>query len=138
MSTYSLDLRQRVIGDCLAGTMTIEVARKYRVGLTFVRKLKRQFRELGHVRPLKAVRDRSTKLDKYVTQLVNLVHDRPDATLEELAEALPIEVSASTVGRMLRKLQITRKKRPSVPANNLANMSKSGVNSGRKSPLIGT
>ena len=40
MRAYSQDLRERVLADCDAGMGTIEVAAKYRVSQSWVRRLK--------------------------------------------------------------------------------------------------
>lgn len=59
---------------------------------------------ISSVLSLEPTPDHSTKLDQHVTTLVNIVHDRPDATLKEIAEEHPIEVSGSAVGNMLERL----------------------------------
>ena len=51
MDAYSLDLRSRVIGDCDAGLGTKEVAEKYKVSQSWVRKLKQIRRETGQIGP---------------------------------------------------------------------------------------
>jgi hypothetical protein len=54
MRAYSVDLRQRVIHDCDAGTGTRAVAGKYSVRPSWVRELKRQSRGAGSVQPITA------------------------------------------------------------------------------------
>ena len=47
----ALDLRSRVIADCDAGLGTKEVAEKYKVSQSWVRKLKQIRRETGQIGP---------------------------------------------------------------------------------------
>lgn len=52
MRAYSLDLRQKVIAAVERGNSTIElVADAYGVGATFVKKMLRQHRQTGDLRP---------------------------------------------------------------------------------------
>ena len=47
MQAYSLDLRERVVADRVAGLRTAEVARKYRVSPAWVRRLLQRYRATG-------------------------------------------------------------------------------------------
>ena len=49
MDSYSIDLRKRVLEDCDAGSSTRQVALKYRVSESWVRRLKQRQRELGEI-----------------------------------------------------------------------------------------
>ena len=52
MRAYSLDLRQKVVAAVERGDSTIEgVAASFGVGQTFVKKMLRQHRETGDLRP---------------------------------------------------------------------------------------
>ena len=53
MRAYSADLRERVLADCDAGLPTAEVAAKYRVSASWVRRLKQRRRETGETAPRK-------------------------------------------------------------------------------------
>ena len=112
MQAYSMDLRIRVMADVDSGLGTNAVAKKYRVSADWVRKLKRFRRETGDFGPRKQRVSRATKLDNHLDELQHLVAERPDATLNELRDALGVPVSASTIWRALRRLQITFKKSP--------------------------
>ena len=54
MKAYSLDLRQRVLKDVDAGMSTREVATKYDVSESWVRRLKQRLRETGEIGPRRA------------------------------------------------------------------------------------
>ena len=51
MDAYSLDLRKRVLKDADAGLGTREVALKYDVSESWVRRLKQRRRESGEIAP---------------------------------------------------------------------------------------
>jgi hypothetical protein len=61
-------------------------------------------------KPLPGVAGRKRKLKEHQETLKNLVAAAPDATLEGLADQLPIKVSTSMVYRELQHLKITYKK----------------------------
>lgn len=51
MKPYSTDLRERVLADCDAGLPTKQVATKYRVSPSWVRRLKQRRRQSGQITP---------------------------------------------------------------------------------------
>ena len=110
MKAYSMDLRERVLGDCDAGLNTHDVALKYRVSKAWVRRLKQRRRESGEVAPRSSRNGKQPKWLPHVEQLEHLVREQPDATLDELRRQLGIEISAPTLCRALRRLQLTYKK----------------------------
>lgn len=131
MQPYSMDLRERVIADCDEGLGTTAVAKKYRVSESWVRGLKRRRRETGEIGPRKQRTSHATKLDDHLDQLNRLVEERPDATLVELRDELGVPVAPATVWRALRRLQLTFKKKLSMPASKTAQTFKPGVRSGK-------
>ena len=52
MEAISLDLRKRVVADCDAGMKTGQVAAKYGVSGSWVRRLKQRRRETGSIEAL--------------------------------------------------------------------------------------
>jgi transposase len=114
MQAYSMDLRERVMADVEAGLGTEATARKYRVSASWVRKLKRQRREVGHFAPLSPRVSHESKLDPHLEQLDGFVQQKPDATLNELQAQLRAQGAAAgrvTVWRALKKLGLTFKKK---------------------------
>jgi transposase len=110
MRAYSLDLRKRVIADYDAGTRTQAIAEKYRVSTKWVRDLRRLREETGQIAPRQGKTGPKPKLAEHAEQLTELVQQNPDATLEELRQALPVAVSITTLWRVLRQLGVTFKK----------------------------
>lgn len=131
MRSYSVDLRTRVLEDCDQGGSTREVALKYRVSESWVRRLKQRRRENGEVAPRRAGNKHPPRWLAHAEQLQQLVNEQPDATLRELGEQLGIKISPQTLARALRALQLTFKKKSFVPRSKTVRMSKSVVPLGR-------
>jgi transposase len=112
VEAYSQDLRLRVLADSDAELSTQEVAEKFRVSESWVRKIKRRRRETGETAPRKARVSHATKLDGQLDYLQQCVAEKPDATLAELRSRLPVPVASSTVWHALRRLRFSFKKSP--------------------------
>jgi transposase len=113
MTAYWMDLRERVLGDCDAGTRTKVVALKYRVSPAWVRRLKQHRRERGDIVPRTGGGSRGRKIDR--ERLATLVREQPDATLVELRQRPGAGVTAWAIGKALRELGLSYKKSPSAP-----------------------
>jgi len=136
MKAYSMDLRQRVIDDCDAGLGTKAVAQKYSVSPAWVRRLKQHRRERGDIVPRTGGGFRSRKIDP--RRLRELVEAQPDATLEELRQRLDVGCSAWAVGKALRKLGMTFKKRRFTPPSKNGRTSPRDAHDGSKRPRTAT
>lgn len=110
MQAYSIDLRERVLADCDAGMKTKALAEKYRVSESWVRKVRKRWRDTGQIGPREQRVSHATKLDNHQEHLQKLVEEKPDATLQELCEKLPVKVSPATMSRALARLKLTFKK----------------------------
>jgi transposase len=112
MGTYSIDLRQRVVAAYDAGEGTQEqVAARFAVSVSWVRKLLRQRRATGSIAPRPHGGGRATAFDAGASdRLREAVRDDDDATLVELARAAGVACCASAVHRALKRMGITRKK----------------------------
>jgi transposase len=110
MKAYSVDLRQRVIDDCDAGTGTKAVAEKYSVSPSWVRKLKKQRRDTGSIEPLTARPGPAPALAAHADRLRGLIRADPDRTAGEYRALLGAEVAVVTVWRAIRRLGFTHKK----------------------------
>jgi transposase len=128
MEAYSMDLRERVIGDCDAGLGTKAVAKKYKVSPAWVRRLKQHRRERGDIAPRTGGGSRGRKIDR--DRLAELAKAQPDATLVELRDRLGVDVTAWAVGKALRELKLTYKKSHSAPPSRTARTSRRGGRSG--------
>ena len=102
MRAYSNDLRQRVVAayDAREGTQE-QVAARFAVSTSWVRKLLRQRRATGSIDPKPHGGGHAPAFDPAADD---------DASLEELAVASDVACAPSAVHRALRRLEITRKK----------------------------
>jgi transposase len=112
MRAYSTDLRERVVAACDVGDVTrAQIAARFSVSVTWIRKLIRQRRETGSIEPRPHGGGRASAFDREAgRRLREAVRADDDATLRELAEAAAVACCASAVHRALRRLGITRKK----------------------------
>jgi transposase len=109
---FSVDLRERVLADYDLGARPVDLAVKYRVCERWVFKLVKQRQETGSIEPLRGKTGPKPKLGEHLEQLRALVNQRPDATLEELRQQLPVRVCVVTVWNALQRMEITLKKSP--------------------------
>lgn len=116
MQAYSLDLRERVVSAYENGVETIlEVAERFEVSDSFIKKLLRRKRATGEIAPIGHRGGQPKRLsDKHRKWLLKTVLGEPDITLGELRQRLLSEyrlsASVSTLSRELRALNLRRKK----------------------------
>ncbi len=116
MQAYSLDIRQRVVEAYENGVETIfEVAERFEVSDSFIKKLLRRKRTTGEIAPVGHRGGQPRRLsDKHRKWLLKTVLAEPDITLGELQERLLSEknlsASVPTVCREVRALNLRRKK----------------------------
>jgi len=108
---YSMDIRSRVLEDTDGGMTTREVALKYRVSESWVRRLKQRRREHGEIAPRPSRNRVQPKWLPYSKRIEELVAAQPDITLRELRDALGQDISIQTLSRALGQLQLTFKKK---------------------------
>jgi transposase len=117
---WSLDLRIRATEAFNNGEGTLsEVADQFKIGRRTLSLLLRRERETGTVEPSKNRGRPARRVDDAGRDRIRLlVQNRPDATLDELADAYndgstpESRLSRQTMGREVRRLGLTRKKRP--------------------------
>lgn len=116
MQAYSLDLRERVVSAYENGVETIlEVAERFEVSDSFIKKLLRRKRTTGEIAPIGHRGGQPKRLSqRHRTWLLKTVLSEPDITLGELSERLLSEqnlaASVSTLSRELRAMNLRRKK----------------------------
>jgi transposase len=117
MKAYSMDLRERVVAACDRGEETREeIAKRFRVGVAWVYRLLQRRRDTGSFAPEPHGGGQKPAFDPPAAErLRQAVADRPDATLEELREAVGVDCGTSAVHRALEKLGLPRKKSRSGP-----------------------
>src|ERR671916_796644 len=119
MQPYSLEFRQRIIDTYAEGnTSQRKLAQRFRVALSFVQKILKQYRETGSIEPKQRLEQTPTKLNlAQLDILKNLVAANNDATLAERCDLLlqetNIPVGVSTMFRILEKQDLTLKKNTS-------------------------
>jgi len=113
---YSMDLRWRIVRALeKPGTTYESVAEQFSVGRATVNRIWRRYRETGDVAP-KPERGRPPRIldADGEAALLDIVREHPDMTLPELADevgnVLGVSISRATVGRVLHRHGITRKK----------------------------
>jgi len=104
-------LRERMVKAVDDGASVSEVAKRFSVSDTAVRNFVRLAKE-GALAPKPRSGGPGTALDDDDRErLVEVVDQRPDATLQELVEECDLDVSISTVSRELAKLDRPRKRK---------------------------
>lgn len=123
MQAYSLDLRERVVAAYENGVETIiEVAERFEVSDSFIKKLLRRKRTTGEIAPVGHRGGQPKRLnEKHRKWLLKIVLAAPDITLEEVRERLSgehqVAASVPTLWRELRALNLRRKKNRWSPVN---------------------
>lgn len=116
MKAYSLDLRQKIVDIYLEGGISQrQLAKRFKVALSFVEKLLKQHRETGSVAPKVRTQQTPTKLnEQQLNVLQEIVEANNDATLSEIRSSLEektgVLIGRSTVDRMLQMMSIRVKK----------------------------
>jgi transposase len=122
MKPYSMDLRQRVLADCDQGLATEEVAAKFSVSASWVRRLLQRRRETGETAPRTQRHGPlpSWQAQAYAEPLRAAIAQTPDATLEEVKDKLGLAVALSTLWRAAAALGLSFKKKSSAPPSRTA------------------
>ena len=107
---YSMDLRERVFKAFEASGDAEEVAGTFGVSRAWVHRLAQRQRETGSLAPRMPTTFRRRVLAGQEARLRATVDARPDATLMEIREALPIRAALSTLWLELDRLGLTVKK----------------------------
>lgn len=120
MKAYSVDLRKRVLADCDAGVRTRDVASKFQVSESWVRRLKQHRRERGTIAPKPRSGGRPRKISgSREKRLKQLLKQHPDATLHELHRRLRLKCSVSTIHLAVIRSGMSFKKSLSAPASKI-------------------
>lgn len=106
----SRDLRERVIAACDAGESPEQVGPIFNVSVRVIYNWLELRRQTGDLAPRPCKPGPQPALAEHTRLLRDLVKARPDATLVELREELPVRVGLTTVWKSLRWLGMTLKK----------------------------
>ncbi len=119
MKAYSLDLRQKIIDTYFEGGISQrQLAKRFRVTLSFIEKLLKRYRGNRSVAPQIRTEQTKTKLsEQQLNVLSSIVTANNDATLNELRiqleEQTGVLIGRSTLDRMLQRLNLSVKKNTS-------------------------
>lgn len=118
---YSTDLREKIVRAYDEGLGSQrKIAEMFGVSRSFVEKLLARRRSTGNIAALPHGGGRTALCQHKEHLLVRgLIAQQPDATLDELCEAVErkrrLRVSRPTMSRLLRRLDLPRKKSRSTP-----------------------
>lgn len=116
MKAYSIDLRQKILEAYKnqEGSQR-QLAKRFKVSLSFLQKLFKQYRETGHIAPRLRGKGFVSKLTQYTKTVEKLIEQKNDITLEELQLSLEketgIKLHPSNICRFLQKRKLTLKKK---------------------------
>jgi transposase len=117
MNAYPLELRVRIVEAVDHGVGSVpQVAGLFRVAVNSVYNLLRLRDQTGTLQPRPNPGGRAPAIppERY-DELRQLLAQQPDLTLEQLRDRLRLGCSLAAICRTLKKLNLTRKKKPSTP-----------------------
>lgn len=117
MKTLSLDLRERIVAAFDRGDGTrLQIAERYEVSESMVKKLLKQRVKTGDIAPRHANSGRKPTIGPvHEKRLRRLVAQQPDLTLTELRDSLELDVTPQAIFYALERLGLPLKKRRSSP-----------------------
>jgi transposase len=110
MAPYSMDLRKRVMKAFETCGDAEDVAATFGVSRAWVHRLAQRHRESGSIAPRPQTKFRSRVLAGQEQRLATLIAARPDVTLAELRDELPVRAALTTIWREINRLNVTVKK----------------------------
>jgi|SRR6056297_596036 len=114
---HPVELRERAVALVVQGNTHTETARRLCVSIKFVNDMVRLKRETGALDPKPQGNPGRGKLTCVRDWVQARIADQPDLTIDELTAELGSEhglnVHRSSVGRLLHRLGLSHKKRPS-------------------------
>lgn len=109
-SSYSLDLRERVMSDFDKGMSVEAVARKYSISRRVIFQWRDLRDETGELTPRKGKTGPKPKLDSFRNEILSAIESNPSITLEELKANLELPGCVQTLWHSLRRWNIVLKK----------------------------
>lgn len=110
MQPYSKEFRREVLAACDVGGGTREVALRFEVSESWVRRIKQERRELNKTAPC-LTRKRTPQWMAEREQIQAAIREQPDLTLKELKARLGTRLSVQTLCRALQQLRLSMKKK---------------------------
>lgn len=114
MSSYSVDLRERVVQSWQSGRQQTWMAREFRIGLATVKRYIQLYQRSGQLEPKVQQREQPLISDAQLVELQQQADAQPQASLEQhieaWAESHGVRVSRSTMCRALARADRPLKK----------------------------
>ena len=111
MRAIPVSVRERIVQLYDRGKSTREIAEVFGFCVAAVRRVRQQYKDRGTLQPQTHLAGRNTLLtEKRKERLLQLLAERPDATLAELGAGLDRPFGTSTIDLWLRELEWTYKK----------------------------
>jgi transposase len=131
MRAYSMDIRERVMENLDQESMR-KTAKRFWVSEYFIYRLKRRYKEGGTLAPKPHGGGHGPLVDEAGGGFIReVLAEAPDLTLNELCQRyerrFARKISKSSMDRALRRLNLTRKKRPSTTRSKRASGFSSSV-----------
>lgn len=121
MRAIPVSVRERIVQLYDRGKSTREIADVFGFCIAAVRRVRQQYKDRGTLEPQTQTCGRNTLLtDKRKERLLQLLAERPDATLAELGAGMDRAFGTSTIDLWLRQMGWTYKK------NSVRHRTKSG------------
>jgi transposase len=132
---YDMDYRRAVAAAYDECGSSIEVAEQFGCSASWVRRLIQQRRQRGTLEPLSSARhdDQRCYDDADEEKIRTFIAAQPDATLQEVADALSKPAHHCTVSRTLSRLGLHRKKSPPMPPSRTGPTSRRHARTGSSS-----
>jgi len=133
MRPYSEDLRERIVRAVEGGMSRNAAAKHFDVAVSTVVKLLQRWTTTGSVKPAQFGGWKKPSQAAHEDRIRALVAEKSDITIKELLARLAaekIETKPSTLGALLQRLGLTRKKRQLMPPSRSGKMSPRPVPSG--------
>src|SRR6185312_2563207 len=111
MRAIAVSMRERILQLYDRGKSTREIAEVFGFCIAAVRRVRQQYKDRGTLEPQTQTCGRNTLLtEERKERLLQLLAERPDATLAELGASMDRTFGTSTVDLWLRQLGWTFKK----------------------------
>ena len=114
MKAYSNELRQKIVEAVASGEGKTEVARRFGISRSSVKRYVAQMEQQGHLQPRPRPGRKTAISGEKLDKLKELIEATPDATLAEQSaqweKEYGVKLSRATFSRTLKRMKFTYKK----------------------------